>query len=363
MIVQLTPVSPRSVRVVAADDPYKKFWWAILALFGLTGMWLCLPLMGTSVGSGRVDTSHTAADAGAEQNLDAAIGPAGAPGSPLDLSMGGSYRKKSAEDSTSSMLYSAAPESQAPASAPAGAPGAETSLAQALKSVGDKKDAGGWGGEKARRGFTSPKLAGGVLSGLGDSSGGFGASASGAASAFGTRSSQIALSSTRGLRDDGRVEGASGAAAALRKAASGATQAASLRGGDASVGALSRVFDGAKARDGIGAGADGKAGVGLYAGLDEAPANLKTGVPELSSKEIKAPPTSEAAAGGDDSSAMAQQMGTMIMGVVLAGVLPGAVGQIAAGMMMQMQQQQQARQQEEQQQKKQQNLSRSLSGL
>ena len=151
------------MNVQLADDPYKKHWWALLAGFGLTGMWLCLPMMETSVGSARIETGGPVVDAAAEQNLDAAAGPNGAPGDALALSMDGAYRRKKGDETVASMLY------QAP-KGPQAVPAAASTLAQSLKDVGDKKDAS-WGAEKAQRGFASPRLAGGALSGLSGAAG------------------------------------------------------------------------------------------------------------------------------------------------------------------------------------------------
>ncbi|OGR99488.1 MAG: hypothetical protein A2V88_04615 [Elusimicrobia bacterium RBG_16_66_12] len=325
---------PRSVAVGRADDPYKRYWWAILAGFGLTGMWLCLPMMETSVGSARVDTGKLAADA-AEQSLDAAAGPGGAPGDALDLSMDGARRREKSDGAVASMLYQAPEDPQAASAGlapPGGSASGSSTLAQSLKAVGDKKDAS-WGGEKAQRGFSSPGLAG-SLSGLGRSSGGSSASAGSGMGAFGSRDAQVGYSSARGLRDEpdaGRAK--SGGIAALKQSAQISANAASQSSGDAASSGLSRAFDGSKAQNAIGAGGKGGADAGLYSSLDAAPVNLKANDPKLDKKEFKAPPTAEAADTSDDDSQLMNQLAMAAATAAIGGLIPGVGGQVAMAMM------------------------------
>src|SRR3569832_1543004 len=109
---QISPMTSRRMSVGAADDPYKKYWWGILAGFIVTGAWLCIPIMETPVGSIHVDTRAKvgAVDASnSEQSLDSADNPSGAPGGALDLSMDGAKRKSKGDgsDDMTSMLYQA----------------------------------------------------------------------------------------------------------------------------------------------------------------------------------------------------------------------------------------------------------------
>lgn len=337
---------PRTVAVGRADDPYKRYWWAILAGFGLTGMWLCLPMMETSVGSTRVDAGKLAEGGLAEQSLDAA-GQDGSTGDALDLSMGGTSGGRKLDGAVTSMLYQAPEDPQAALGAPSGtASGASGTLAQSLKDVGDKKDAS-WGGEKAQRGFSSPRLAGGALSGLGGSAGASSASAGSGMGAFGSRDAQVGYSSTRGLRDEeGAGQAKSGGMAALKQAAQVSANAASQSSGDAASSGLSRAFDGSKAQNAIGAGGKKGADAGLYSSLDAAPVNLKANDPKLDKKEFKAPPTAEAASSSDDddSSQLMKQLAMVAVTTAIGGLIPGVGGQVASAMMGVMMQRDQANQ-------------------
>ncbi len=325
----------------SAEDPYKKYWLAILIGFVLTGAWLCLPIMETSVGSAHVDTSKPAVDPNAAGSLDAVDNPSGAQG--FALSLDGTRRKSKSDEPIESMLYQAPPE-VASAAAASGAPlgaaaGSPSSLAQQLKDLGDKKAASGGWGEKAQRGFSAPRL-GSSLSGTGGTSGGAGASASSGVSAFGSSNAQIGYGATRGLRDDGASDRPVGGVAALRRIASQTQQAAANRSGDGAVAGNSRVFDGSKARE-IGAptGADLAGG---YAALDSAPANLKLNDTKLDKKEIKEPTAVDvpkAASSGDDT---AKQLAITAASIVIGGLIGGTAGTMVMTMAQTMIQQQQS---------------------
>ena len=339
MSVQLTVASPR-VRVTVSpdDDPYKKYWWLILVGMVLTGAWLCLPGLESSVGSGHVDTSK-APDPKSEQSLDSVENPSGAQGGALDLSMDGAKKHKDKDaESFESMLYQAAPEAGAAAAgAPLGTASGSASLAQELKSVGGakKKDESGWT-EKAQTGFASPRLSGNGLSGAGSASGGSSASAGGA-SAFGYGNAQVSFGNTHGLKDDGGDKASAGGLGALRTAAKTAGAAAASRSNDAARAGVGSFFDGSKGRNAAIAGAPG--GGGTYAELDAAPANLKLNNPDMNKKEIKDPPgTPVPAAAGDQ---MGKQLLMMAATALIGGMIPGVGGQMVmmAGMMMMQQQQ------------------------
>lgn len=328
---------PRAVAVGNADDPYKKYWWAILAGFGLTGAWLCLPMMETSVGSTHIDAAKPVADASLDQSLDAAVNPSGAPGDALNLSMDGTYRKKKTGENITSMLYQASEDPKAAAgslAASAGSASSSASLAKALKAVGDKKDSS-WGGEKAQRGFSSPKLAGGSISGLGGSAAGSSASAGSGAGAFGSHVANVGYSSTRGLRDDGGADSSkSGGIAALKQGAKLAVNAASQSSADAASSGLSRAFDGSKKQNAISAGGKSGADAGLYSSLDAAPVNMKVNDPDIAKKEFKEPPTAEVAqSSADDNSQLMKQLAMAGVTAFIGGMIPGVGGQVAAAMM------------------------------
>ena len=179
MSVTLSPIAPRYA-VSGADDPFKKYWWAILMGIVFTALWLLTPMLGEkSVGSTVVDTSTPKVTENVEQSLS------GDAGDGINLSMEGTGHKRKEDGILGSSLYQAPPEEKAVAAAPAlGAASGSASgstLAGALKKVSEST--GGWG-EKAQKGFNVPKLAGGSLSGMGAASGGKAGSASGSGSAF-----------------------------------------------------------------------------------------------------------------------------------------------------------------------------------
>lgn len=319
----------------------------ILGGFVLTGAWLCLPIMETPVGSASVNTSKPAVDSGAEQSLDS-VGAGNATGSAIDLSMDGAGKRKGKSDEAiASMLYQAPPEAGAAA---AGAPlgsstgGSSASLAQVLKSVGDKKkDEAGWG-EKAQKGFSAPRLGGSGMSGLGGGGGGSSASASASSGmgAFGSKGSQISFGGAKGLKDDGSADKtATGTQAALKGAAKASIAAAAAKSNDAARGGAGSFFDGSKGQAAaVGMPAGGPSGD--YAALDAAPTNLKLNDPKLDQKELKAPPGTDVPTAASDDNQMAKQMAMMVATAVIGGMLPGAGGQMVMMMGMMMMQQQQA---------------------
>jgi hypothetical protein len=341
MSVNLAPLSARSYSVGASRDPHKKYWWAILGGFILTGVWLCLPSMETSVGSVHVDTTTKASiDASsAEQNLDSADNPNGAAGGALDLSMDGAKRKSKSDEEMTSMLYQGSSE---PGAAAAGAPlgtataASSASLAQQLKDAGKPKDAAGWS-EKAQAGFAAPHLSGGALGGLGSASGGSSASAGGSGGAFGFRGANVGSESAKGLHDDGSAETSAGFKAL--KSAAGSVGGPSLKGSSEDMHAAgSAVFDGKKGNviAGKGTGAFASAGSALNA----APANLKQNDPTLDVKKLPDPPAAPTPA--STGSNMAQQMLEMVAMAAVGGIVGGMAGQMIAMMGSTMIQQQQA---------------------
>ncbi len=348
MGINLSPISARSASVGGADDPFKKYWWAILAGFAATGVWMFAPMMGTQIGSVRVDTApKPAVDASAvEQNLDSAANPSGAPGGALDLSMDGLKRKSREDEATASMLYQAPPEAgvAAAAGAPLGTATASSSasLAQQLKEAGKAKGAGGWS-EKAQSGFSAPHLGGSGLSGVGSAGGSSSASAGGAGS-FGFHNAQTGSASTVGLRDDGSANaaGPAGFQALRNSAAAGGPGLGGLKGSAEGVHAsMSGVFDGAKGKGNAIGGDPANAMASARSAYDAAPANLKANDPQLNSTQLPTPPmaTPPAASGSN----MGQQLAMMAATALIGGMIPGVGGQMVMmmGMMMMQQQQQQ----------------------
>ncbi len=370
MSVTLTPLAPQ-LSVGNAEDPYKKYWLAILGGFGLTAVWLLVPTMDTQIGSTHVSVGGPATDSSAEQSLDSPYNPNGAPGGALDLSMGAA-KKTGADAFSPSMLYqppdaAGGVKDGALAGRAAGSASgsASASLAQQLKAVA-RKDASGWGGEKAVRGFTMPHLSGNGLSGLGAASGGFSASASvGGVGAFGAHNAQVGSAATQGLHDDGGGPLAgNGGLSALKHADKASQAAARSLSADAAASQLNRLFDGSKGRsNSIGPG--GQALGGAYAAMDtSAPKNLKLGDPAIDAKKLKAPPATPVPTSSNNNAAMVQ-MGLTMVGTIVGGVVGGPAGMaimMAASQAGQMysQQQQQQQQQSQQQQQYMQNLNNSI---
>ncbi|MEK7389215.1 MAG: hypothetical protein AAB036_05925, partial [Elusimicrobiota bacterium] len=248
MSVVLTPISPRYT-VSDADDPYKKYWWAILLGFAGTTVWLLSPMLGERpIGSTRVGAAATAPGADVEQSLSSAQGTAGA-----EASLAAQSSAKSAEAQGGSSLYQGAPgdsagsDQTAAATDAPGAAAAEKSLADELKKVSE----GGWG-EKPRRGFSAPKLSGGAMSGLSSAVGGRAQSAS-SVGAFGVRNAQVGVSAAPSISET-RESAASGAKglASLKSVAVSARLAAGTASGDAAANSLNRAFDGANVENRIG---------------------------------------------------------------------------------------------------------------
>jgi hypothetical protein len=352
MSITLSPLSTRRSAVGAADDPFKKYWWVILFGFGVTGSWIFLPMMESSVGSEHVSSSSKSSmdPSSAEQNLDSADNPNGAPGGALDLSMGGLKHKSRSDEAMSSMLYQAPPESGVVGASAAGAPlglagaisGASLSLAQQLKAAGRQKDAAGWG-EKAQSGFSGAHLSGGGLPGAGSVSGGASSSGGGGGGAFGMNSAHTGSASTVGLHDNGGSD-ASGPGGSLgsRKSGAGAKALGKLNGGaEALRSGVGGVFDGSGKGISIRDGMD-NASAGLQAAYDEAPANLKLNDPKLNAKKLPDPPVvAPPTPPGPD---MVKQLAMMAASAFVGGLLGGEAGQMVmmAGMMLMQQQQQKA---------------------
>lgn len=337
MSVTLAPMSSR-VAVRPGDDPYKKYWWVILLGFGATGAWIMLPMMETSVGSTRIDTSGPAAGMPSESSLDSSANPNGAPGSTLDLSME-LHRPKRADGSMASSLYQAPEEDPAAAGVPevpsAGAAAAGGTLASALAKAASS-DPTGWGGQKAQKGFSQPKL-GGSMPGLGGGGGGSsGASAGGGSSAFGSRNAQVGFASTQGLKGGVQdLPDAKTAKGALVNAAAKATQAANLRSKDGQVSGLSSLFDGRSQKGGAAIGGDGGEAVGsggIYGSLDASPSNLKLNDPNLDSKEFKEVPAQVANTRDNSSEEFKQQLAMMVVTTLVGGLVGGVAGGMITSM-------------------------------
>ena len=334
-------VSPKTLSVGVSEAPYKKYWWVVLLGFAATGLWLCLPMMGASVGSERVNSENATGFSGRAGGGLAAAAEGGVVRG--DDGLSGASAKGSAAgvldgvDASGSMLLPSLTDQTAGASASGGAVAASASpatLARALKNVGRSADPSGWGGQKPQRGFAAPSLSGGGLSGLGGISGGGGSSAS--LGLFGAHNAQVQGGAAVGL-NGGDASSAAGlanaarTAVALQRAAGAAGAAAGLKTGDAVAGGMSRLFDGAKGGAAIKAPGGGSANT-AYAQLNSAPVNLKTNPSGLNQNSTLAPPPAAPVPPMASGSNMGQQLGMMVAGVVVTAIAGGLVGGVMGQM-------------------------------
>ncbi|MFA6003671.1 MAG: hypothetical protein WC881_06350, partial [Elusimicrobiota bacterium] len=282
-----------TITVKKGNDPFKKYWWVILLGFGVVGGWICLPFLEQPVGG------VVAGEQGlksADQSLDPTTNPAGAPGQAVDLSMEGTYRKKTAEGPITSSLYQAPPEAAAPGSPIASGTGASgASFSAALKAVSQKTDPAGWGAASVKKAFISPKAGFGALSGLGGGGGGGTGAASGM-SAFGISGPRTGMATTRGLGYDAgqQSKGGTPVMSSLRGAQAQGQTAQITKSLDLSAGLAGKSFDGGKGGSAI-SGDGGQALGGTYANLDSVPMNLKAN--DYSKNKFEYEPPAAAVAG------------------------------------------------------------------
>ena len=323
------------------NDPFKKYWWVLLAIFAVTAGWVCLPLFDTGTGSTAVSRDQGLKSA--EQSLDGVSNQVGAPGSAVDLAMTGAYARKNSKGGMTSSLYQAPPGAVA-----AGVPLTETGkdLANALKDIGKRSasaahDESGWGGEKAQAGFTAPKANFGALSGLGSSGSGSSAASSGGGggghagvSAFGTPTPKTGFATTQGLsgQNAAPAKAGSGTLKALQSAASISVNAANKGSLDAARSLSGQNFDGGGGAGSVaGAGASAaalNAGGGVYGSLDAAPSNLKGNDPNLNKKDMPVPPAKPV----DTKQSMADQIKLMIVQALVTGICGLAMNGLGAAL-------------------------------
>ena len=331
-----------NVKISTTNDPFKKYWWVILVVFGLVGAFFGLS------GAGSGDTPVAGGERGfksSEQSLDASANPNGAPGGAVDLSMDGSgpYRKN--DGGITSSLYQASAD-EAPASSATAKASGSANLANALKMVASKSNTGsadaGWGGEKAQKGFTGgPRLASAGLSGAGGVGGSLSASFSGGGgaeglSAFGNGKANTGVDFAKGLGGgasaDPAMKNATASMKSLSSAANNAVSAASQKSNDLSAAMGSRSFDGSGNRyfggRGSSAGGDGGGpvalgGAGIYAKLDSAPKNLKGDAPKVDLKKIQPPAAAPVA---PPQKTMQEMIMQMVMTGLIGAVMQGIVG-------------------------------------
>lgn len=320
----------RTITVVRGADPFKKYWWLILLLFtGIAG-WICIPLMGSSTGSGTVAVPQEGGLKGA-QSLDGIAGSGDAPGGALDMPAPGAAAKAAAESASS--LYQAPGDGKpAPASVEGvSAPG--HSLADALKFVAHKggaasasADPRGWG-EAPRKAFTAPKANFGALSGFSGSSASGASSFSGGAAVgltgFGANKPNTGLAQTKGLQPGAVPDSVKGKAMdSLQHARDAAAQAAQQGNADAARAMGGASFDGGRGMgSSVGGNMAGISATGVYGALDAAPINLKPNDASLQSWKVepKAPPVPMPKT--DPNAEMKQMMMMMVMQVAMGGLM------------------------------------------
>ncbi|MDD5628467.1 MAG: hypothetical protein PHU21_05350 [Elusimicrobia bacterium] len=325
------------LKIKKDNDPFKKYWWAILLGFAGVGAWVCMPLMDTSTGSVSVRSRGLKTD---NQSLDNMSNPSGAPGSAYDLSMDGAGGKKKGDGESTSSLYQAPPEAETGAVAPGApltgsAPG-PASFANALKEVSRKTSASAsWGNAKPQVAFTPPKGNFSSLSGLGGGGGGGTGASAGPASmgAFGTGVSKTGMTTTRGLSggEAGSSQGAKPIMGSLKGAAAQGQAALTTPSADAARAMSGASFDGSRGGSAIGGEKGASAGGGAYAGFDAMPANLKANDPEANEYKYEAVPAKYAAETQDEGEQMKKAIMMMVISAVVGGVVTGVVGSVFGG--------------------------------
>lgn len=354
-----------NLKIERGSDPFKKYWWVLLVVFGGVFGMVCLGSMsggdGGSASASDAEQGLRTAD-GRGSSLDPTENPAGAPGGAIDLSMGGIRKRKGGDGPITSSLFLAPDEPAASTATAVASAGGSRGLADALRDISRSRaaDPTGWGGQKAQRGFKSasgafqaPKAAFGGLSGLGGGSSASAASVSaGSASGFGggfgnDGLQRVGVSNTRGLQDDGKGDGTTGFHA-LKNAARAMGLAA--RSGDlgAAMAMGGRTFDGGGGGGRISAGKGTIAEGGVGANLNAAPVNLKANDPKLNDFKYEPPPATDSGP-AIDKNAQLKQMEQMMMMMVVGGIMSAALGpagaMVTGPMMMMMTQMNQNQQQ------------------
>jgi hypothetical protein len=328
-----------SIKIARGTDPFKKYWWAILLVFGVIGAVVCMPAMNSSSGAAVVEESGLQFS-DADSSLDSQDNPIGAQGGVVDLTMEG--RKKKEAPSVSG-LYQASAEPAAAASTAAATalatPAQQKTLADALKDVSRasaasaKVEAGGWG-ERAQRGFTAPKVALAAMSGLGGGGGGgsgarmaSGGSGGSGSSSFGSATARVGSTSAKGLKDgsDGTKE-APTAMGRLNKAHTASQLASYNSSNDGARSGSGTTFDGGSVATRSLGGGGGGGGAGFYGSLDAAPQNLKgTDFSKINQKKVTPPPLPAANMAKENAELkkipMEAQMTQMIASMVIGGLM------------------------------------------
>lgn len=367
------------IKIQRGSDPFKKYWWVLLVVFGGGGLGVCLPGLSGGDGAGGSAGAAAAGDEGlrtvdgSSASLDPVNNPSGAPGGAINLSMEGAGRKsglgadggglmsslyEAPQDQTSESAAAASGAAAGTASATAAPGGGKRALADALRDISRKKsasaDASGWGGQKAQRGFTAPKGNFGGLSGLGGGSSASGArlNAGGGAAGGGFGSSaeqRVGVSTARGLKDDGLGDGSTQVRSFNNLKAVNRAMNNAARGDMGSALAFSgRAFDGGGAGGRISMTA-GQAADSVGASLTAAPMNLKVNDPDANSFKFEPVPMTEAPNMGDQQARMKQMMMmAVVMGVIGLATGGGAMAMAGPVMMMMMQQGQQQQAQSQQ---------------
>jgi hypothetical protein len=321
------------IKIARGTDPFKKYWWVLLLAFGAVGGWVCLPALDGAGGGSAVPTQESGLKT-ADQSLDSAENPAGAPGSALD--MPGVHTRAADGSTMASSLYQAPDDASVAASTAIVTPGSTfadalrdiTRASAAKATVAASAGKGGWG-EAAQRGFTAPKANFGAMSGFGGGSGSAasassgGAAGGGAVSGFGGKGPNTGVSFAKGLKDDGSAAAPGAPNVAMRSlenAKLASVNAAGAASNDVARAAGGASFDGGGGGGRIAGGgaAEGATG-GVYGKLDAAPANLKQNDPKLNQSKITPPPKPVPVP--PQQNMMQQMMMQMIMSIAMAGIM------------------------------------------
>ena len=327
-----------SVIVRKNSDPFRKYWWVILAIFGAIGAWACFPAVSSSGFSGLARNGFFLNGAGGLQPLDqslAGVGDSGvqAPGGPIADGQSPAGAAGGGSAASGPMLYS-----PGPGSASAGkSTGSHAALADALS----RADLYAGASAAPKTSFSMPQAnfgAAGAGMPAGGGGGGFGGSQAGggAFGAFGMPNSQISLGRARGLPSDLQALSpkgqAAGAMSSLQNAANQGLIAGQM-GADAAQSSLASAgFDGGT----VGPRIPGGAPNGSGAGAAISPSELTSPGQDFKQLPGAAPPAPVPPQGPSLKQKLLMMGLMMAMTGVMGAMMPGMKGMMGPMMMMQM---------------------------
>jgi len=307
-------------------DPFKKYWWLILLLFGAIGLWISYPALGGNSGLSLANAGKGLRPA--TQSLDPSGNPNGAPGGPVNLSMS-AYGKQSIIDPFASLLFSP-PASLKIAVAPQAVGKAakkSSSWADTLANIaaGGNSASADTAGFKTQAAF--PHGSFGNLSGLSGSeaSSAFSGAGSGAnlhgMGGFGSHKPDISMSYTHGLSNSDSSSSDGSSMGALQNAAKKMKAAANASNTSAAGAMTSQIFDNGAMGNGLIGDPKGMAtGAGIQIS-NGTPLNLKAADPKPSSSQPSPVPVTPPL---PPPQTLADQIIQMVMIASVGGVMSAA---------------------------------------